>query len=689
LVLIAALSLMGACGGVSSVSNPIEPDFYIAHTQGTNPIWFKSGSTNPAPLTIPALGAGTSVNDLVALSFTGSLDWLYLVSVNANALVILNEVGSSFQLVATVPVGVSPFGLAIDDNASFGYVSNTGGNSVTVVDLTTNHAAGTIPLPAGSQPRGIAVTPDGGKVYVANSGTGTVSIIDTATRAVTGSITVGSQPNRMAMSSNGHELYVSNTGSNSVSVIDVLSDTVSTTITGASNTRAVAVGGAGTDLFIGQAPTISGLGSVALYDTATVASNTTPTATAANPAYLLGIGPGSFLSADQNAARVTELWVTIGNPVVNRVFTVGESPAALAIVREVNRAPSTPSQCKLTVTTAGSGTVAVNPASPDGNYACGTTTVTLTATPGAGSQFTQWSGDLTGSANPATLRMDTAKNVTATFTPIQTVTHTVTTDPVGFQVQIDTAAAQTAPVQVSWTPGSAHTLGAPLPQTNASGDTQYNGPPAWSPAGPTISSAPPTATTYTGTFDPTGYRLTVATSPANCAMATLNPAAPSGFYNPGQLVLVSATPAAGFAVTSITGVTNGAAGASVTMSQPQIVIINCQQQATVTAAYSKESSGGNIVLTYTNTGAVTATNVRINSVASNTDSIVLAQGAGGGVTFPVVLGNLAPGQSMSRSFSFSSNSPVASVNVAFTVTVVYQADNMAGQTAVIQVPFPR
>ena len=51
------------------------------------------------------------------------------------------------------------------------------------------------------------------------------------------------------------------------------------------------------------------------------------------------------------------------------------------------------------------------------SYAAGTV-VTLTATPAAGFQFSGWSGDLSGSANPTTITMSANRTVTATFTPI-------------------------------------------------------------------------------------------------------------------------------------------------------------------------------------------------------------------------------------------------------------------------------
>jgi YVTN family beta-propeller protein len=56
----------------------------------------------------------------------------------------------------------------------------------------TNTVIATIPV--GSSPIGVAVTPDGSKVYVANSGSNNVFVIDTATNAVLAVVSVGIQP---------------------------------------------------------------------------------------------------------------------------------------------------------------------------------------------------------------------------------------------------------------------------------------------------------------------------------------------------------------------------------------------------------------------------------------------------------------------------------------------------------------
>jgi Leucine-rich repeat (LRR) protein len=61
------------------------------------------------------------------------------------------------------------------------------------------------------------------------------------------------------------------------------------------------------------------------------------------------------------------------------------------------------------------GTIAANPASADGFYNNGTL-VQLTAAPSANYVFSNWSGDVTGTANPETVVMVAPRSVTATFT---------------------------------------------------------------------------------------------------------------------------------------------------------------------------------------------------------------------------------------------------------------------------------
>jgi len=85
---------------------------------------------------------------------------------------------------------------------------------------------------------------------------------------------------------------------------------------------------------------------------------------------------------------------------------------------------------RLTLSTTGSGTIQSDPA---GDKFPAGTRVTLTATPAPGWRFEGWSGDLTGTDNPAIITMDREKSITANFTPLppgittQPLSQTVTT----------------------------------------------------------------------------------------------------------------------------------------------------------------------------------------------------------------------------------------------------------------------
>ncbi len=87
-------------------------------------------------------------------------------------------------------------------------------------------------------------------------------------------------------------------------------------------------------------------------------------------------------------------------------------PSAAPLLEIVYLGPPAPGQETLGVNVVGSGSVALSP--PGGSYDPGTS-LTLTATPDPGFSFAGWSGDLSGTANPATLGMDADKTVTATF----------------------------------------------------------------------------------------------------------------------------------------------------------------------------------------------------------------------------------------------------------------------------------
>lgn len=184
---------------------------------------------------------------------------LYVTNRSSNEVSVLNT--SNNAVVATVPIGSWPQGIAIKQDGSKAYTADTVSDQVSVLDLTNNSVLTTIPasddpvIPAissdGSRvyvashasnsvavidtstdsvlttiqdvqwwPWGIAASPDGAHVAVTLYGSGSVSVIDTATSSEIAEVPVGSNPQGIIYHPDGSRIYVANLGSDTVSVID-------------------------------------------------------------------------------------------------------------------------------------------------------------------------------------------------------------------------------------------------------------------------------------------------------------------------------------------------------------------------------------------------------------------------------------------------------------------------------------
>jgi len=129
----------------------------------------------------------------------------------------------SQSVVAVLPVGSGPEGVAISQDGKRAYVTNYSGQSISYLDLTTRRVERTVTLtPQGFPgPRGIAVTPDESRLFVANSDQGAVAIVERASGAVVKSIAVGAGPFGLAMNRQGTRAVVANTTVGTASIIDV------------------------------------------------------------------------------------------------------------------------------------------------------------------------------------------------------------------------------------------------------------------------------------------------------------------------------------------------------------------------------------------------------------------------------------------------------------------------------------
>ena len=193
----------------------------------------------------------------VALATTAAGPRAYVVNESDGTVSVVNtSKPSALTAVATIPVGLSPQGVAVLPNGKFAYVSNSSSDSVSVIDTATNKVVKT--LAVGGTPEGVAITPDGKFAYVTNGGiSGRLSVIDTATNTVTPTtIAVGRSPWGVAAVTTllgAARVYVANYNDFTVSVVDPAANKVlGTPISVGFKPRSVVAGPAGVVLVISE-----------------------------------------------------------------------------------------------------------------------------------------------------------------------------------------------------------------------------------------------------------------------------------------------------------------------------------------------------------------------------------------------------------------------------------------------------
>ncbi len=128
---------------------------------------------------------------------------------------------------STVPVGHTPYTAVVAGSKA--YVTNQGGDTVSVVDLSAATPTVSSTVTVGTHPNAAVLDRDGRRLYVANGDSDDVSVLDTRTDRVVDTISlrpypgarVGSNPVGLSLSPDGGTLYVAASGNNAVSVVDL------------------------------------------------------------------------------------------------------------------------------------------------------------------------------------------------------------------------------------------------------------------------------------------------------------------------------------------------------------------------------------------------------------------------------------------------------------------------------------
>jgi YVTN family beta-propeller protein len=128
-------------------------------------------------------------------------------------------------VVATVPVGAGPHGMAVSRDGRQVFVSADGASTVAVIDTAKNET--TRQIEVGKTPHGLAIQPDGNALVVAVYGEDRIAWFDTRTLQETGRATVA-KPHTVALTPDGRRAYVASQqpGQFALVVLDVATRTV-------------------------------------------------------------------------------------------------------------------------------------------------------------------------------------------------------------------------------------------------------------------------------------------------------------------------------------------------------------------------------------------------------------------------------------------------------------------------------
>lgn len=112
-------------------------------------------------------------------------------------------------VIATINVGANPAGIAVTPDSRFAYVANNNndsipnGDTVSVINLTTNTVETTISDVSFNEPYTVTMNAAGTRAYVSNSNSTTISIIDVSTNTVVGTIDGFDGPSGMVITPGG------------------------------------------------------------------------------------------------------------------------------------------------------------------------------------------------------------------------------------------------------------------------------------------------------------------------------------------------------------------------------------------------------------------------------------------------------------------------------------------------------
>ncbi len=175
------------------------------------------------PLTGKEVGRVRVGNDARGGAITGDGLHVYVANAYSNTISVVDP--SFMASLMTIPVGLEPSAVALDDVNHRLYIANQNSHSVSVLNTENQKLEATIPLTM--FPTALESNEEAGKIYIANASTDSVFVVQDA--RVVREISVGHHPIDLARDAATNQLFVANRADGTLSVINELDFSVRAT----------------------------------------------------------------------------------------------------------------------------------------------------------------------------------------------------------------------------------------------------------------------------------------------------------------------------------------------------------------------------------------------------------------------------------------------------------------------------
>ena len=226
---------LGGVAWSSGIPGAVDETKNYIYISTDNSLWvFDANSNTFVSNLLPTLYTSSLVSNFRHIVWDSITDKLYgtvdavLGSDPRNRIVIMDSQNiAKFRSITSV--GTNPIGIGVNRTTKKAYIANGGGNSISVIDTNTNTVIKTIPV--GISPFSVAINEKNNRIYVLNTGAPvSVSVIDGTTDTISDTLSLPSSLCRhMCINPITNKLYVPI--NNTTIVVDTITNTIVKTIT--------------------------------------------------------------------------------------------------------------------------------------------------------------------------------------------------------------------------------------------------------------------------------------------------------------------------------------------------------------------------------------------------------------------------------------------------------------------------